>query len=56
MQHEHTGTQVGIGLPDMPRYRVLLGRSAEALDRLDIHVFFVAQDTSVQQFIPRPGK
>jgi Holliday junction resolvase-like predicted endonuclease len=42
------GTQLALSLPDKPRYRTLLGEAGWALDRLDITVYLVAADGSVQ--------
>ena len=45
------GTEVGIrlamGLPDMPRYRTLLGETSWALDRLDITAYLVTAEGAV---------
>jgi hypothetical protein len=40
-------TRLAIGLPDMPRYRALLGEAAWALQPLDITVYLVTADGTV---------
>ncbi len=42
------GSRLAMGLPDMPRYRMLLGEAGWALDRLDITVYLVAADGAVE--------
>jgi hypothetical protein len=37
-----------MGLPDMPRYRALLGEAGWALARLDITVYLVTAEGAVQ--------
>jgi hypothetical protein len=44
---KHRGAQVAIGLPDMPRYRTLLGDIAGSLAQLDVLVLLVHDDGSV---------
>jgi Holliday junction resolvase-like predicted endonuclease len=41
-------SRLAMGLPDMPRYRVLLGDAAWALDRLDITVYLATADGAVE--------
>jgi Holliday junction resolvase-like predicted endonuclease len=43
---EH-GSRLAMGLPDMPRYRTLLGEAAWALERLDITVYLVTAEGAV---------
>jgi hypothetical protein len=42
------GFRLAMGLPDMPRYRTLLGEADWALDRLDITVYLVTAMGAVQ--------
>jgi hypothetical protein len=42
------GTQLALALPDKPRYRTLLSEAGWALDRLEILVYLVTADGSVQ--------
>lgn len=42
------GTQLALALPDKPRYGTLLSEAGWALDRLEILVYLVAADGSVQ--------
>lgn len=42
-------TRLALALPDKPRYRALLGEAGWALDRLDITVYLVTADGSVQE-------
>jgi hypothetical protein len=42
------GSRLAMALPDMPRYRTLLGEAAWALERLDITVYLVTAEGSVQ--------
>jgi Holliday junction resolvase-like predicted endonuclease len=44
---EH-GTCLALGLPDMPRYRALLGDASWALERLDITVYLVPAEGTVE--------
>lgn len=44
---KHPQADVGIGLPDMPRYRDLLTEVGDALTTLDIRVFMARTDGSV---------
>lgn len=41
------GSQLAMGLPDMPRYRALLGEAAWALQRLEIAVYLVTAEGTV---------
>jgi hypothetical protein len=41
------GSRLAMGLPDMPRYRVLLGETRWALNRLDITVYLVTAEGAV---------
>lgn len=45
---EAPGTQLALPLPDKPRYLTLLSEAGRALVRLDITVYLVAPDGSVQ--------
>jgi hypothetical protein len=45
---EATGTELALALPDEPRYRNLLIEAGWALDRLDMAIYLVAADGSVQ--------
>jgi hypothetical protein len=42
--------QLAMGLPDMPRYRTLLGEAGWALDRLDIMIYLVTAEGAVQSW------
>jgi hypothetical protein len=42
------GSRLAMGLPDMPRYRSLLGEADWALERLDITVYLVTADGAVR--------
>ena len=42
------GSRLALALPDMPRYRTLLGEAAWALDRLEITVFLVDAEGTVE--------
>ena len=44
---KHAAALVGIGLPDMPRYRSLLAEIASSLTALDLMVLLVHDDRSV---------
>lgn len=42
------GVRLAMGLPDIPRYRTLLGEAAWALDRLSITAYLVSAEGSVK--------
>jgi len=44
------GAGLALALPDMPRYRTLLGEAGWALKRLDITVFLVTADGAVENW------
>jgi len=44
------GQTLAIGLPDMPRYRTLLGEAGWALDRLDIRIYLVTANGTVREW------
>jgi hypothetical protein len=46
-REKHPDAQVAIGLPDMPRYRALLGEIAGSLIALDVQVLLVHDDRTV---------
>lgn len=46
-REKHPDAQVAIGLPDMPRYRTLLGEIAGSLAALDVQVLLVHDDRTV---------
>jgi Holliday junction resolvase-like predicted endonuclease len=43
-----SGSRLAMGLPDMPRYRTLLFEAGWALERLDITVYLVTADGTVE--------
>jgi hypothetical protein len=45
------GTEVALGLPDMPRYRKLIEQARWALERLAIGVYLVHEDESVERLL-----
>jgi hypothetical protein len=44
--------QVGIGLPDFPRYRALLAETEASLERVGVEVFLVVESGAVQRVAP----
>jgi len=44
------GSRLALGLPDMPRYRTLLSEAGWALDRLDITIFLVHAEGTVEMW------
>jgi hypothetical protein len=44
------GQTLAMGLPDMPRYRTLLGEAGWALERLDITIYLVTPDGTVREW------
>lgn len=42
------GVRLGIGLPDMPRYRTLVGEADWALNRLNITIYLVTAEGTVE--------
>jgi len=48
----HPGDLVAIGLPDWPRFRNLLAETSSSLRRLEVAVFLVDEDGSVEELLP----